>query len=384
MAQPATNAKIEELRFKVKLDSKSRLFYPLAEELRKAGQIGEAEQVLRTGLTVHSTYLSAWVSLGRVLREQKKDAEAVDALSRALQLDPGNVVAARLLADAYLAVGEKVEAIKKYKLVYALLPADEDLKNQIDALDRELRAAEAPAAPAQEPEPEPAVPEPPAAEPVTPLAAVPEPEPEPEPEPDREPEPPVFGDDTAVDAPLPTIESPFEDALSAANDEIRTEIETGDAEPMSVAHDESPFEEPASDYTAAALTIEAPSGFHIAAAPLAAEMPSPLYEEEPLPPLDAAPIAQDPPTEEADVFAPDAPAEPVHAADDVSSTITMADLYARQGLVDDARHIYETILAREPENAAVAAKLATLERGRTVRRLENWLAKVSRREVGSV
>jgi hypothetical protein len=62
----------------------------------------------------------------------------------------------------------------------------------------------------------------------------------------------------------------------------------------------------------------------------------------------------------------------------------MADLYARQGLVDDARHIYETILAREPENAAVGAKLAALDRGRTVRRLENWLAKVSRREVGSV
>ncbi|HEY6211816.1 MAG TPA: tetratricopeptide repeat protein, partial [Vicinamibacterales bacterium] len=138
MAQPAMSAKIEELRFRLKADPKSRLFYPLAEELRKAGQVTEAEQVLRTGLGVHATYLSAWVSLGRVLRDQKKDGEAVEALSRALQLDPGNVVAARLLGDAYLSLGEKVEAIKKYKLVHALMPADEDLRAQIDALDREL------------------------------------------------------------------------------------------------------------------------------------------------------------------------------------------------------------------------------------------------------
>ena len=62
---------------------------------------------------MHTTYLSAWVSLGRVLREQQKNGEAVDALTTALQVDPGNVVAARLLADCYFDLGEKVEAIKK-------------------------------------------------------------------------------------------------------------------------------------------------------------------------------------------------------------------------------------------------------------------------------
>src|SRR5580765_6034356 len=122
MAQGPSNPKIEEVRFRRKADPKSRLFYPLAEELRKVSQFAEAEQVLRAGLTHHPTYLSAWVSSGRLLRELGRNAEAVDALSKALQLDPGNVVAARLLADAYLSLGEKVEAIKKYKLVHALLP----------------------------------------------------------------------------------------------------------------------------------------------------------------------------------------------------------------------------------------------------------------------
>src|SRR6266516_387561 len=114
---PASSPKIEELRFRLKTDPKSRLFFPLAEELRRVDQFAEAEQVLRAGLAYHPTYLSAWVSLGRVLRDANKQRDAVEALSRALVVDPGNVVAARLLADSYLDLGDKLEAIKKYKLV---------------------------------------------------------------------------------------------------------------------------------------------------------------------------------------------------------------------------------------------------------------------------
>src|SRR5687767_9032256 len=138
MAAAGTNPKIEELRFKLKTDPKSRLFYPLAEELRKVGKFAEAEQVLRGGLSTHATYLSAWVVLGRVLREQQKHADAVEALTRALELDRGNVVAARLLAESYVSLGEKVEAIKKYKLVAALMPGDDDIEAAIHRLQNEL------------------------------------------------------------------------------------------------------------------------------------------------------------------------------------------------------------------------------------------------------
>src|SRR5882724_5058351 len=148
MAQPAISAKIEELQFRLKTDPKSRLFFPLAEELRKFGKLSEAEQVLRTGLGVHSTYLSAWVSLGRVLREQHKNDAAVEALNTALKVDPGNVVAARLLGDTYSDLGDKVEAIKKYKLVHALMGSDEELEAKIESLDRDIQApASAPSAP---------------------------------------------------------------------------------------------------------------------------------------------------------------------------------------------------------------------------------------------
>jgi len=341
------SAKIEELRFRLKTDPKSRLFYPLAEELRKAGQVDEAEQVLRTGLVVHPAYLSAWVSLGRVLRDQKKDGDAVDALTRALELDPGNVVAARILGDAYLNLGDKVEAIKKYKLVHALMPGDSEVEGIVESLDAELNPPARILEVGDEVE---AV--------VTELDL------------DRKPADtsgaagPQPADDTGrlrADRSTDEEDSPFDRTMPPF-----AETATADEEPMRLAHEESPFEEPVSDYTASALTVEAPVGMHIDEAPA---------EEEAAPPPEV--------TEEADVFAP---------TEDVTNTITMGDLYAHQGLADEARQIYENVLARDPQNDEVREKLEALsaagaepESGNPkIARLSTWLSKVSRKEVGGV
>jgi len=378
MAQPATNPKIEELRFRLKTDAKSRLFYPLAEELRKAGQLEEAESVLRTGLEHHPTYLSAWVSLGRVLRDQKNDGAAVEPLTKAMQLDPGNVVAARLLADSYLALGNPLEALKKYKLVHALMPADEELEGIITRIDREVNPPQVAAA-----EPEPFAQESAdsgAGAPVVAEAPLTTEAPwttegsfSAEPAPNAE-----------AAAPLGQEESPWADAASSLIEEQKVEEETGDVEPMSVAHDESPFEEPASSFTEAAFEVEQPEGMHVGRAPLDAEVPLDMTAE--LPMVEAAPAA--PQNDVADVFEPSVE-EP--AQEDITSTLTMADLYARQGLINDARQIYETILHRDPNNDVVRAKLAALDapqaatgRDLKVVKLEAWLARVGRREVSRV
>lgn len=382
MAPPA-NAKIEELRFRLKTDPRSRLFFPLAEELRKTGQTTEAEQVLRTGLVAHPTYLSAWVSLGRVLREQKKDADAIDALARALQLDPGNVVAARLLADTHLSLGDKVEAIKKYKLVHALMPGDSEVEGIVASLDAELNPKESVAEPAPRKIVNPAKVlevgddvEPIVSEldmedrdsiVVLPVGPAPL-------SPDALPSKPIdigneveaivseldMEDHTGDDGPLAPVTPEEQDDLFDQTMPPFAESSTRDIEPMHVAHEESPFEEPLSEYNAAAMTIEAPVGMHIEEAPPAAEV-----------------------------------AAPVTVPEDVTSTITMADLYARQGLTADARQIYETMLARDPNNDEVRAKLegltphapevpATEPANTKVARLEGWLSKVSRKEVRDV
>ena len=357
MAQPGITAKIEELQFRIKTDPKSRLFFPLAEEFRKNGKLAEAEDVLRKGLGFHATYLSAWVSLGRVLREQHKNAEAVEALTTALQVDPGNVVAARLLADAYLDLGEKVEAIKKYKLVHALMPSDEELQAKIDQLDRELSPAPEPVA-TDVGSRESGVEEPPESAPLpthdllsgqseSPFAgSQPEPQsqsepeveealrpPTPDPRPPDQPEPPF--------APEPPSESPFDETAPIIRTMERP-FDTDDEIPMAAQHDESPFEEP-SGYTAAALEIEQPEGMHVEEAPLAAEVPT-VWEEP-----------------DADVFAPAEPEPAPQEEDDLTSTTTMADLYVKQGLVGEARKIYQHMLERDPSNDELRSKLDALD-----------------------
>ena len=380
MAQPTSNPKIEELRFRVKTDARSRLFYPLAEELRKVSRLAEAEQVLRTGLEHHPTYLSAWVGLGRVLRDQKKNDGAAEALKKALQLDPGNVVAARLLADAYLDLGDKVEAIKKYKLVQALLPGDEELDAKIEQLDRDLN----PLVPVNE-QTAFAEPPPPAAGEETPFAT---PKPsldETHPQPRPEPSFAVAAARLEVERQA-TIESPFGEAERAMVPEQKQDAATGDDQPMSAAHAESPFESTAAGYTAAAVTVERPMGIHVEPAPPGDEVAP--WEE-------TAPAAWDAPSdpsrvEPADVFAP---TEPVAAGsgDDVANTLTMADLYVKQGLADEARRIYESILQRDPDNRQVRERLDALapppragtpaaSRDPKVSRLESWLAKVRKEQ----
>jgi tetratricopeptide (TPR) repeat protein len=369
MAQPATTPKLEELRFKLKTDPKSRLFYQLAEELRKAGHYDESEQTLRSGLLVYPTYLAAWVSLGRTLREQKNDAGAVDALNKALQLDPGNVVAARILADAYLALGDKIEAIKKYKLVHALLPSDEELRVTIEKLEQDLHepaAAEASPFGDSAPEEIPAAEEmssPPAALAETVEAYIPTMEPA-----AAESTEPLASSPFEEESPFDRTLPPFADAARSFDEQARTDEETADVEPMSVAHDESPFEEPVSTFTSDAFEVETPAGMHIEAVPLVAEVPA----EVPSPAVD-----------------PKSAVVEAHFQD-AANTVTMADLYVRQGLVEEARHIYEHILARDGENAEVRAKLEALTPQLTPRvnprvgALERWLDKVSRKEVGRV
>lgn len=371
MPQAATNPKIDELRAKLKADPKSRLFYQLAEELRKSGQAAESEQVLRAGLSVHPTYLAAWVSLGRTLRELKKDEDAVDALNKALQLDPGNVVAARLLGDSYYALGEHVEAIKKYKLVHALLPADEELNARIAELEQELG-------------PPPAAAEGGAPDAVSiSVASRAEASAATPPDGSDDPAPALAADDaSAYDAAAPEAgdassfqESPFDrtmppfaEAARVFGEDMERAEATADDEPMSSAHSESPFEEPVDTFTAASLTIEGPAGFQVAAAPLGSEMPTRFEDETPV--VDTTPVFDT----AAEVF----PAN----AEDATSTLTMADLYVRQGLVEEARHIYETILARDPGNEDVRARLAAIAPrvNPKIARLERWLARVTRED----
>ncbi|HEU5163689.1 MAG TPA: tetratricopeptide repeat protein [Thermoanaerobaculia bacterium] len=438
---PPTTPRIEDLRARLRLDPKARHFYPLAEELRKLGQLDEAEKILRDGLVHHGTYLSAWVSLGRVQAEKGAHREAVDALLKALALDPGNVVCARLLSASYLALGDKVEALKKMKLVRAVMPGDDELDEQIAKLEAEIAEPARPAgfAPAaSEPQAAASVPAPPATEaaaqePPAPEAPVIEPEaalaapeasgltsePQPVAPPAEEPAPqfteePSGARETAAPAaeessfeppppPSPFITEPEEErapppsqSLEAA-DVLPEEVFAPGFEAESPAAAAVPESQPAAPAVeepsiASSLSEEsfaepAPrdgSFEQTSAEPRADVAGEPFPAEEPL--LSAEPMRETWPSE-----AEEPQTEPAAIADDQTATLTMAELYAKQGHDDAAREIYERVLERDPGNEDVRARLTALSsspaarpsspRNETAARLERWLEKVARREL---
>src|SRR5215510_13396232 len=97
----ADNQRIEDLRRRVQKDPTSIAFAQLAEELRRAGQLNEAVDVCRAGLTIHPSYLSARVTLGRALIDLRRIDEAQTELEQVRRQAPENLAAIRALADIH-------------------------------------------------------------------------------------------------------------------------------------------------------------------------------------------------------------------------------------------------------------------------------------------
>jgi len=130
--------RIIELRAELREDPTSRLFYQLGELLRREEAHEEAVRVLRAGLTHHPRYVAAWVALGRSLSTLERHAEAEEACARALELDPENAVAARMIGESAAARGDLVRAVKALQLARVLAPRDPDLEELIAEVETDL------------------------------------------------------------------------------------------------------------------------------------------------------------------------------------------------------------------------------------------------------
>jgi tetratricopeptide (TPR) repeat protein len=136
--------RIDDLRRRVEHDPASIAFAELAEELRRSGQIEEAIETCRTGLSTHPGHVSARVTLGRALIGLDRLDEAQAELERVLRSAPENVTAVRGLADISRRRGNLLEALMRYRAALSLLPDDPELQRIVVALSREIAAVASP------------------------------------------------------------------------------------------------------------------------------------------------------------------------------------------------------------------------------------------------
>jgi len=139
--------RVLELRRRWDADRGSRLFLQLAEEYRHLGRLREALDVLDAGLGEHPGYLSALVAKGRCHLELGEAQAAREALERVVRQDGTQAVASKLLVRAYFELGEIARARERLAL-YALLH-----ENDPDVAELRLRLeAPEPAPRGREPE----------------------------------------------------------------------------------------------------------------------------------------------------------------------------------------------------------------------------------------
>ncbi|MBL7545849.1 MAG: tetratricopeptide repeat protein [Bdellovibrionaceae bacterium] len=126
---------IEKYRGVLKKTPDSQVFAPLAEAYRENGELELAEKVCKEGLRRHPTHTSAWVILGKILKDRKIWDEGLKALTQALKLSGGNILAHQLMGDIYLEKRDTSNAIKSYKMVLLLNPNHTKVKKILERIE---------------------------------------------------------------------------------------------------------------------------------------------------------------------------------------------------------------------------------------------------------
>ena len=119
-----TNPRIDELRKRLEKEPGSRLFAQLAEELRKGGDLADAVRVARDGLGKHPGYASARMTLGRALLDQGDVSGAKVEFEEVLKGAPDNILARRFLGECLEAEGDLAGALARYNQTLLLSPGD--------------------------------------------------------------------------------------------------------------------------------------------------------------------------------------------------------------------------------------------------------------------
>jgi tetratricopeptide (TPR) repeat protein len=328
--------RLTQLRARWQGDPSSRVFLQLAEEYRHLGRVQDALQVLEAGLKEHPGYLSALVAKGRCLLELGDAAAAREVLERVVQQDATQMVANKLLVRAYLETGEPERAGQRLDL-YSLLndsdPEIAELRQRVVAMSRPPRAPDEPRPeePAERPRMDPSETPSPATAEVFDLG------------PAAAPSSFAAGDDVfGLGAPG----APGAQGAPGRGEDARAElVAAAQAAPAVHAHREGngaePFPDPAPEQSRrlylASFAAERIFWFDEAAA-------EPAAEQEPV--ATAAPAAE------------------------AAGTVTLAELYLRQGHTEEAARLFGEVAQREPGNAAAREGLARLAGARQAPRQE--------------
>jgi tetratricopeptide (TPR) repeat protein len=128
-------SEIANLTERISKDPRSKLFVPLAEEYKKAGDLEMAIHVLLEGLKNNPKYVTAKSLLGRLLLETGDLDAARKELEEVVKTIPDNMLAQRKLGDIYVLQDKRSEALQHYKVALSLNPGDAEFASLISEVE---------------------------------------------------------------------------------------------------------------------------------------------------------------------------------------------------------------------------------------------------------
>lgn len=293
-------------------DPDGRGFAPLADALRRAGDLGQALDVVEEGVGRLPEFATGHVVAGWVYRARDQRDEAERSFRRVLALDDENTSALKGLGLILVERGEGGEALTHFRTLDDLDPGDPEVQARLVELgdvDRLQVGSGSGAKPSDR------------------VFAIEELAPD-----SGKPDLVVDIEDLAPDAPV-TVEA----ASPHAGGRV---VDIDDLAPAPEAFDD-------------VVDIEdlAPDGYE---RPVAPEVAPEIASAPDAPPSVARPVTPAPAGERNGGEGPD---------DEGPWTRTMAELYVRQGHPDRAVRIYRRLAEERPDDSSITSRLADLERG---------------------
>jgi len=360
----AYSSEIDKLRARYNENPKGRNFAPLADAYRKARQLDEAIALCHEGLQHHPDYVSAHIVLGRCLIDKKDDVAAETSFRRVLELDPENIIALKMLSDIAMRSGRPHEAVDWLTRLLQVDPMNGEAAEALSLARGQMAAPTGPAVAVTVTElPAASIPA------AAPVAAVPPPAVT------EAPTEALAQPDFSLSAPMPPPAA-GDGGLESYDGTIDFSGVEQDAAPIAgMTSEEQRVDVSPQDMVPAdglARTHYEGSGMFKLSAAQAAEpavsgLPLILPEES----APAARGAEPPPTPRpipvTSVFSDDEGAADQSAlsAAEPLVTETMAELYLQQGHVEDALRVYQALLAFRPGDADLQAKVDQLRAPRS-------------------
>jgi len=140
LSDSSSEVRLQEFERRWQHDRSPRVFLQFADELRRAGRTTRAIEILTEGLEHHPDSVSGMVALGRTLLEAREPEHARTFLERAVERDPSQYVANRLLVECALRLYDASGARERLEICRLLNDRDPELVSlaeEIDALEGE-------------------------------------------------------------------------------------------------------------------------------------------------------------------------------------------------------------------------------------------------------